>query len=45
MKSHMQYLIWSSIVAQLVKSGDTSSSYYNMAFAKMKQNEPQQNHA
>jgi len=39
MKSKMQFIIWSSIVAQLEKSGDSSSSYYNMAYAKMKAHE------
>lgn len=36
----MQYLIWSSIVAQLEKADNTRTPYYNMAYSKMKLNEP-----
>tara|TARA_Y100000004_G_scaffold5536_1_gene6495 strand:+ start:182 stop:337 length:156 start_codon:yes stop_codon:yes gene_type:complete len=39
MRSQMQYLIWSSIVAQLEKAGDTSSLYYRKAIAKVKFNQ------
>ena len=39
-KSFMQYLIWSSIVYQLEKANDTSTQYYNNAFANMKAHEP-----
>jgi hypothetical protein len=39
MRSQMQYLIWSSIVAQLEKAGDTSSLYYRQAIAKVKFNQ------
>jgi len=34
----MQYIIWSSIVGQLEKAGDTSSLYYRQAIAKVKYN-------
>jgi hypothetical protein len=43
MKSTMQYLIWLSILEQMQKAGDTKSQYYNMVFAKVKQNEPRKN--
>ena len=43
MKSHMQYLIWASVVAQLQKAGETHSPYYNKAYGKMKLNEPSLN--
>lgn len=43
MKSQMQYLIWSSIVAQLEKADKVKTPYYNMAFGKMKLNEPLSN--
>jgi hypothetical protein len=39
MRSQMQYIIWSSILAQLEKAGDKSSLYYRKAFAKVKFNE------
>jgi hypothetical protein len=39
-KSYMQYLIWSSIVYQLEKAGDTHTPYYNNAYAVMKSHEP-----
>ncbi len=39
-KSFMQYLIWSSIVYQLEKAGDTHTPYYNNAYATMKAHEP-----
>jgi hypothetical protein len=38
MRSQMQYIIWSSIVGQLEKAGDTSSLYYRQAIAKVKYN-------
>ena len=39
-KSYMQYLIWSSIVYQLEKAGDTHTPYFNNAYATMKAHEP-----
>jgi len=39
MRSQMQYIIWSSIVAQLEKAGDTNSLYYRQAIANAKYNQ------